>query len=274
MRPIKADGFGMAHRRQCAKAKAMAQIESLYRYPVKGLSPEPLGTVVLAPGQTFPGDRAWAIEQGAPQFDADAPRHFPKLKFLMLMRDEKLAALETRFDDETATLTVLRGGKQVSRAQLSTPMGRGIAEQFFAAYLGPALPGKPRVVSSPGFNFTDVPQKYVSLINLASLRDIARVAGSPVDPRRFRANIHVEGLEPWIEKTWNGRELAIGETRLIIRKDIVRCAATNVNPATAERDMRLPQLLDEAFGANLCGIYLEVVQGGPIAPGTPVTLIA
>jgi uncharacterized protein YcbX len=251
----------------------MPQIDSLYRYPVKGLSPQSLSQVTLTPGETFPNDRAFAIEQGAPQFDADAPRHFPKMKFLMLMRDEKLAGLETHFDDETVTLTVKRGGKQVSKAQLSTPIGRGIAEQFFAAYLGTALPGKPRVVTAPGFNFTDVPQKYVSLINLASVRDIARVAGSPIDPLRFRGNIHVEGLEPWVEKSWNGRTLAIGQVRLKVTKDIVRCAATNVNPATAERDMRLPQLLDEAFGANLCGIYLEVIAGGSVAPGDAVQLI-
>ncbi len=250
----------------------MAHLEGLYRYPVKGLSPERLESAVLTPGETLFNDRIFAVEQGAPQFDMDAPRHFPKLKFLMLMRDEKLAALQTRFDDETATLTILRSGKQVCRAQLSTPMGRGIAEQFFAAYLGTALPGKPRVVAAPGFNFTDVPQKYVSLINLASVRDIERVAGARVDPLRFRGNFHIEGLEPWAEKSWLGRTVTIGDARLRATKDIVRCAATNVNPATAERDMRLPQLLDEAFGANLCGVYLEVVEGAPIAPGDAVAL--
>ena len=58
-----------------------------------------------------------------------------------------------------------------------------------------------------------------------------------------------------------------------VAKQIVRCAATNVNPATAERDMRLPQLLDEAFGANLCGVYLDVIEGGRIAPGDTLQLI-
>lgn len=251
----------------------MASLGGIYRYPVKGLSAERLDAADLRAGETLFNDRIFAIEQGAPQFDPDAPRHFPKTKFLMLMRDEKLAALETAFDDATATLTVRRAGKQVCRAQLSTPMGRGIAEQFFAAYLGPALPGKPRVVAAPGFNFTDVPQKYVSLVNLASVSDIERVAGASVDPLRFRANLYVEGLDPWVEKGWTGRTLAIGAARARIAKQIVRCAATNVNPATAERDLRLPQLLDEAFGANLCGVYMDVIEGGTIAPGDTVRLI-
>ena len=248
----------------------MAVIQSIYRYPVKGLSPERLTIAHASPGQVLPGDRSWAIEQGAPQFDADAPRHFPKAKFLMLMRDEKLAALQTAYDDETQTLTVLRGGKQVSKAQLSTPIGRGIAEQFFAAYLGSALPGKPRVVTAEGFAFTDVPQTYVSLVNLASVRDLSRVLGAEVDPLRFRANFYVEGLEPWVEKGWIGDSVMLGGVETRVEKSIVRCAATNVNPSTAERDMRIPQTLDSAFGQNVCGVYLSVQTGGQIAAGDPV----
>ncbi|MGC2134294.1 MAG: MOSC N-terminal beta barrel domain-containing protein, partial [Xanthobacteraceae bacterium] len=42
----------------------MANIQSIYRYPVKGLTPEPLARAALAPGQTIPGDRLYAIENG------------------------------------------------------------------------------------------------------------------------------------------------------------------------------------------------------------------
>ncbi|MFO1238272.1 MAG: MOSC domain-containing protein [Alphaproteobacteria bacterium] len=250
----------------------MPQVESLYRYPVKGLSPERLEAVQLTAGATFPGDRAYAIEQGAPQFDPDAPRHFPKTKYLMLMRDEKLAALDTAFEGDGAVLTVRRGGRQVARAQLSTPVGRGIAEQFFAAYLGDALPGKPRIVHGGGHAFTDVPAKWVSLINLASVRDLERVTGMTVDPLRFRGNIHIEGLAPWAEKGWEGRTLRLGGVSLAMRREIVRCPATNVNPATAERDMTIPQTLLAAFGANACGVYLEVLEPGRIAPGDRLAL--
>lgn len=105
----------------------------------------------------------------------------------MLMRDEKLAALDTSFENEGAVLTLRRGGRQVARAKLSTPVGRGIAEQFFAAYLGTALPGKPRIVHGGGHAFTDVAETWVSLINLASVRDLERVTGATVDPLRFAA---------------------------------------------------------------------------------------
>ena len=75
---------------------AMPEIVSIYRYPVKGLSPEPLASVRVAAGETLPFDRAWAIENGPSKFDPAAPRHLPKIAFLMLMRNERLAALADR----------------------------------------------------------------------------------------------------------------------------------------------------------------------------------
>ena len=71
-------------------------VGALYRYPVKGLTPEPLQSVVLSPGETLPYDRAWAIENGPGRFDQAQPRHLPKITFLMLMRDERLATLRDR----------------------------------------------------------------------------------------------------------------------------------------------------------------------------------
>ena len=117
------------------------QIASLYRYPVKGLSPEALRSVELRAGETLPFDRAYAIENGPGRFDANAPRHPPQITFLMLMRDERLATLRSVFDDATETLTISRDGKQVARGQLTTPLGRQLIEQFVAAYMKAELRG-------------------------------------------------------------------------------------------------------------------------------------
>ena len=97
------------------------ELKALYRYPVKGLTPERLERVSVGAGETLPFDRAYAIENGPGRFDPDAPRHLPKINFLMLMRDERLATLRSQFDDATETLTILRDGKQVARGQLTTP---------------------------------------------------------------------------------------------------------------------------------------------------------
>jgi uncharacterized protein YcbX len=96
------------------------------------------------------------------------------------------------------------------------------------------------------------------------------VARVPVDPRRFRGNLLIEGLEPWAETQWVGRQLAVGSVRLEVFKTITRCAATEVNPTTAERDLNVPKVLRAGFGHIECGIYARVVGAGRIAVGDEI----
>jgi uncharacterized protein YcbX len=136
---------------------AQPTLAGLYRYPVKGLSPEKLDACDIEPGSMIAHDRAYAIENGSRDFDPINPRYFPKAKFLQLMNHEQLAALETRFDPQSSTLKILRDGKPVSAGNLSLPIGRQLIEQFLAAYLGSAVRGAPRIVAAPDHHFADVP---------------------------------------------------------------------------------------------------------------------
>ncbi len=143
-----------------------------------------------------------------------------------------------------------------------------MAGDFFAAYTGDRVPGKPRLVEAPsGHMFSDCPERVVLLVNLASVRDLERVTGAPVDPLRFRANLYFAGTEPWQEFAWLEDGIAIGGARLRIVGRIDRCAATNVNPATAGRDMNLPKALSRGFGHADMGVYGTVTGGGVIAVG-------
>lgn len=245
-----------------------ATIANIYRYPVKGLSAEPLASVTLSPGAPLPFDRAWAIENGPSGFDPDAPAKMPKIKFLMLMKNERLAALETRFDEETRELTILRHGKRVAGGKLDDPLGRQLVEQFFSAYMADDLRGAPRILSQPGHTFSDVGKPVVSIINLASVRDLERVAGRSVHPLRFRANVYCDGWQAWTEFDRVGSELRIGDDVVVkVVQRIVRCAATNVDPETAARDMQIPRLLDRTFGHSDLGVYAEIIRGGTIRRG-------
>ncbi len=102
----------------------------------------------------------------------------------------------------------------MARGQLGQPVRRALIEQFIAGFMGKELRGAPRVVSAPGHSFSDVADKCVSIINLASMREIKRVAGQPVDALRFRGNIHVDGLAPWAEFDHVDRDFTISEVRL------------------------------------------------------------
>jgi uncharacterized protein YcbX len=245
------------------------RIASLQRYPVKGLSPEPLNEAALTKGDYFPGDRLFAIENGPAGFAADNPQHQPKIKFLMLMRNESLARLKTRYLDSITTLFIEEGGREVARGDLSTREGRLAIEAFFRRFMPKELRGPPKVLAAPeGFRFTDSRSGYVSLINLASVRELENVVGGPVNPLRFRGNIHIEGLKPWAEFDLVGKVLtAPSGVRLKVTKRIERCAATNVDPDTGIRDLEIPKSLMKAYGHFDCGIYAEVVRGGVLKAG-------
>jgi uncharacterized protein len=139
-----------------------------------------------------------------------------------------------------------------------------------------------RVVEAPGHAFADArpkpnasTDKYVSLINLASIRNLEAKLGIAVDPVRFRANVYFDGPPAWRELEWMERDLTLRPTtgslgdgaRLRVVAPITRCAATEVNPATAKRDIPMVQQLMRHYGHNLMGVYAEVVEAGGIAIG-------
>ncbi|HET8726653.1 MAG TPA: MOSC domain-containing protein [Alphaproteobacteria bacterium] len=248
-----------------------ARIAQLCIYPVKGLSPQPIQAAELCPGACLPNDRRFAIAHGASRFDPAAPDWQPKRQFLMLMQNERLAALNTDFDPSTGVLTIRRDGKQVARGNIETQIGRDLVNQFFAAYMGREALGSPKLVEAPGVNFTDTRNKVVSIINLATLADLERVTRRPVDWRRFRGNVMVEGLAPWAEFELVGREIALGDARLKVVERIGRCAATNVDPDTGARDLNVPKSLLTGYGHADCGVYAEVVEGGAVRIGDPLT---
>lgn len=251
---------------------ASAEITSLYRYPVKGLTPEPLQQVPLQVGETLPADRRYAIENGPTGFDPNAPVWKPKTHYLMLMRNERMAAFRTLFDDASNVLTIRRDGAVVAQADLESPAGRTEIEQFFANHFADELRGPPRLLSGGGYAFTDLARKVVSIINLASVADIETMVDAAVHPLRFRGNIYVQGWPAWYEAGLVGETLRIGATRLKVVKTTTRCAAVNVDPDTAARDLDIPPAIVRHRGNNECGIYAEVIEAGDIKVGDSVVV--
>ncbi len=252
---------------------APARIVSLYRYPVKGLSGETLKSVSLGEGATFPSDRAFAIENGPSGFDPAAPSWQPKIKFLCLMRNARLAALETTYEDATGTLRVTRDGVPMIEGSLKTEAGRAAVEYFFQEFMGGEARGPVKVLEAPGHSFSDVAAKVAHIVNLETVRDLGEAVGRDLHPLRFRANIYLSGWKPWSEFELIGKTIRAGGVILKITKRVVRCAATEVNPETAERDIDVPEAIWRKTGENDLGIYARVVSAGKIAEGDGVEIL-
>ncbi len=248
------------------------ELTKIVRYPVKGLSPETLTTVELAPGATLPFDRAYAIENGKSRFDPANPKYLPKVNFLMLMRHERMAKLKTSFDDRSHTLSIELEGKMVASGVLDTSEGRRAIEDFMVDYMTKELNGAPKVVHGVDHSFSDVSAKCLHIINLNSVRALEKLLGRPVDPLRFRANLIIDGPVAFSELDWVGKTLASDNITLKVFKRTQRCPATNVDPQEGVRDMTIPDLLFEHLGHRDFGVYAHVKSGGSLKEGATLHL--
>lgn len=249
-------------------------LSALYRHPVKGLSPEPLDHCILEPDAGVPGDRRFALLAGSAPFDALHPTWQPKTAFLTLNSHPRLGELTTRWIAVANTLTIERKGKQVARGDLTSAIGKALIEEFFAAFLkDDGL--RPHIAQAQGFGFTDTRQQLVSILTRASLGDLARVAGGPLDERRFRANIILDGPDAWAEDHWApGQRLTLGAAVLEVVGPIPRCNAPNVNPVTGQVDANVGRLLKGGLGRTGFGIYARVVTGGTVTVGNQAVVPA
>ena len=247
-------------------------VAAIFRHPVKGFTPEALDQVDLKPGEGFPNDRIFAVENGPSGFDPAAPAFVPKQKFTVLMSLPKVAAVRTRYHDGTGAMEASAPGAEPILADMTADQGRTAFAAWLQGVLGDEARGPLRVVPAPStWRFTDHPLGQVSIINLASIADLSRRMGVELDPLRFRANLYVDGWPAWAEHDWTGRRLMLGWATAEVFKPIVRCAAIHVNPTTAERDLDITKALFDNFGHMDCGIYVRVTAPGRVGLGDAVT---
>jgi uncharacterized protein YcbX len=180
--------------------------------------------------------------------------------------------LTTQFDPASGILTIREGGAVLIDGSTSRPADRARLENFFQEYLD--LTERPRLVESPGHMFSDRAEKVVSILNLASVRELGRRMDAEIDPIRFRANFHIDGLPEWEEFGWPGLRLKIGTAIVEAIDPIRRCAATSVNPQTAERDLKIPTFLMENYGHMNMGIYARVIADGAVSLDDEIGVIS
>lgn len=244
----------------------MARVAALWRHPIKAHGCESLQSVTLAAGQTMPWDRRWAVAHEAARTDGSA--WAPCANFSRGAKAAALMAITARSDTVAGTVTL----SHPDRPDLTFDPDRD--EAAFLDWVRPLMPEEraqsARILRVEGRGMTDTEFPSISLVNLASGDDLGRRMGQTLSPLRWRANIHLEGLEPWVEREWIGRRLRVGGAELIVREAIGRCLATAANPETGTRDADTLGALKDEFGHTQFGLYAEVTSGGTLATGDTV----
>ncbi len=253
-------------------------VRELFVHPVKGLSAQPLDRVALRPGEGVPDDRIFALARPDGAYRPGTRAGLSKKEFFALVSDHRLAGLGTHLDTRTEVLTARVAGHDVLKADLGTEDGVAEAMRFFARVLDLPAGVTPVLAREPGRRFTDanalgdVPMNWLSLVNLASVRDLESRTDTEVDPMRFRANVLVDGLPAWSELDLVGQEFDVDGVRVRGVRQTKRCAATEVDPATGRRDLPVVTMLHRTYGHQFMGIHLEVLTAGVVEKGGEVVV--
>ena len=113
----------------------------------------------------------------------------------------------------------------------------------------------------------------VSLLNIQSINDFKKKIDEKVEISRFRGNIYIDGIRPWEEREWIGKIIKINNVSFKVEKNIPRCVAINLKPATDDNSINLLQSLKKTYNHFEMGIYLTVLDDGKIEIGNKIETI-
>ncbi|WP_345750278.1 MOSC domain-containing protein [Microbacterium rhizophilus] len=261
----------------------MPFVSALYRYPVKGFTPEARDSLAVLDGGRIEGDRvlAFRFADAAEPEERDGLDHWPKSRGLSLMDFPSLARVRLDWDGRRLRLEV--DGAPLAEEGLDAEGRRRLSEAVTGYVLG--TPDARRLRASGRLpltlvgdgetsRFQDRARGFVSAHSASSVAALDALVDAPVDDRRFRSNIVIQGVDAWAELEWAGR-VRIGDVAFEVQKPIVRCLAIHANPDTGERDARLLPTLTREVGQTeptLGILLLPAGSGGVIHVGDEVRI--
>ena len=262
----------------------MPHVVALYRYPVKGLTPEECKTLTVLDEGKIAGDRVLGIRFADTEATDDV--WSKKTGMVALINTPGLARLQVRFEEKTLRLCIsLETAVLVD--EVLNPEGRKRIAAELADYVlklaeNPLSCHQERLplrVIGDGFapRYHDDEAGRVTLHGRGSLNALAAALVTEVSELRFRSNIAVDGLAAWEEQSWVGRKIRIGAVEFDVVKPKTRCLATHANPKTGQRDLPILTTLTQKIGQENPTFAVAMHPngaGGQIHVGDQVTLLA
>ena len=262
-----------------------ARIVALYRYPVKGFTPEPQQRLTVLEEGRIAGDRALSFRFA----DSGLPEHAWSRKYghAVLVNTPGLARLETKFDSASRRLTISVDGSVLADEIIDDAAGRARLASAVEAYAlklnENPLAGHPErsplelIGDGVTPRYQDNERGQVTLHSRESLTEVGATLGdSDLDEARFRSNIAIQGVASWEEQSWIGRKVRIGAVEFDVVQPKTRCLATHANPRTGVRDLPVMPRLVEAFAQKQPTFAVALLtsgRGGEISIGDSVTLV-
>ena len=239
------------------------RLAHICRHPIKAYGREMLASVRLSAGKGLPFDREWAIAHEAARL---VPGWNPCMNFTRGAKAPALMAVTARLDEDARRVTLAHPTAGAITAAPDDP-----ADQArLLAWADPLIPSgraRPAAVVRGGVAMTDSDFPSVSVLSLASLADLSGRMGMDLSIHRWRANLWLDGAEPWAEWGWTGQRFRVGKAVLEVVERITRCAATTVDPQTGVVDGNTLDALEAGYGHKDFGVYARVIEGGEIALG-------
>jgi uncharacterized protein len=262
----------------------MPHLAALYRYPIKGFTPEACETLTILDEGRIAGDRVLGVRFADTEAADDAWSR--KTGMVALANAPGLARLKTRFDEAALRLRISLGSTELADEELNPEGRRRIAAALADYVLGleeNPLAGRPerlplRLVGdgrTPRYH--DDQAGRITLHGRGSLQTLQAAIGTEVSELRFRSNLAVDGLAAWEEQGWVGRKIRIGAVEFDVVKPKTRCLATHANPDTGARDLPILTTLTQKMGQENPTFAVALLPsrggGGQIHAGDQVTLL-
>jgi len=260
----------------------IGSVKALYRYPVKGFTPQAVDSIEVLPGGRVAGDRVLNFRfADAPASDTEWCR---KYHGVVLANTPGLARMQVRFDERARRLS-LRVGTQLLADEALDEMGRARLADALTAFLhsldeNPLADHPSRlplklVGDGATPRYQDNAAGQVTLHSRSSVAAAGEAFDVPdLDERRFRHNMVIDGVDAWTELSWVGVTLRVGDVVFETVVPKIRCLATHANPTTGIRDLKVMQLLKLKFDQKepTFGIGMLSAAGGRIRLGDSVVV--
>ena len=291
---------------ETATGTAIGAIAEIWRYPVKSMAGERLGSASMGT-LGIPGDRAWAVRdevrggiRGAKKIaplmqcaarypgggtTADVEREAPEITLpdgtVLRANDPAAAAAVSKAVSATVTLWPRRPAEDLEHYRRGMPDHEDLETELRSMFGREANEPLPDFSLLPAelFEYESPPGTYFDafpllLLTTSSLRRLQQLApDSRIDLRRFRPNLLVDTKgDDFIEAAWLGRRLAIGDAVIEVTVSCPRCVMITLPTGDLPRDPRVLRAVVQNAEQNI-GVYARVEKGGTVREGDELRML-